>query len=612
MNHIRHISGLSACAVLILLGPPLNAQEEIAAAGTPRWSTEQDEVHVSYTIDCTEREEHLVEVTVRLSDLRRSSVHLLIPTDPDPRALDRAGRRIIALAAAGEEGFAVPFRQVALGRWEFDTRDVGELVVSYTVYANDPSPWSVQLTARHAYLHPAALLLYAPEFADRPISLRLILPDGWQTAASLTPSFDPAHFQADSFAQLTISPIFAGRFQESFFTAGGMNVRVVIDGATSTFDSRTFLLGLERLVNRAVGIFDTIPAEDYLFIVHFSDARQRARAGFCATTTLFWDQHAREDSLDPLLREGTAAFMRSWLGGRIRPRGAGDSLIEPMVVESLWFLEGAAAYYADLLLTRSGFVPGDAFLARIGEQIMTLQNTPARLHQSAIRASEEVRYRAWAEQRRPERSLDPATKGYLLCFLLDLRMRDATENHRSLDDLMAFLTAWFGRGGTEYSDSAEILRAAGALAGVDLSDFYTRFVAGTEELPYEEILAAAGWDLRRTAVEVAAPGFGTEPEGTGALIVTAVEEHAPAARAGLRVGDRIVVANGRPVTELGAVLEAARPGENLSLRIQRRMTEETISFELGRGNRQGYVIEAVPDPDPRQRAIATGLLSGIP
>gem|GEM_PF-6518731 len=609
MNLLR----LFAAILLLGAGTRGSAQQTVVSPGDPQWDPGQESVYLAYDVDLSRPADHLIAVTITVTGLEQPAIRLLMPAGADPRALDRPARHITGLSASDAGGFAVAVRQPALGVWECDTRGISELVVTYTYYANDPSPYSVQLTSRHAYLHPAAILLHLPDLADRPLSVRLALPEGWQAAVALTPSFDPAHFRADSFAQLAVSPILAGRFQDSFFTVEEMNVRVVIDGATSTFDSRLFLQGLERLMNRAVALFETIPAEDYLFILHFSDTRLRAGTGSCATTALFWDQHAREEDLDPLLREATASFLRSWLGGRIRPRTDGDPLLEPAVVESLWFLEGAAAYYADLLLTRSGLIPPDEFLARVSDRITALQNSPAREIQSAIAASEQIRYRAWAEYRSPERSLDPRLKGYVLSFLLDLEMRDASDNQRSLDDLMGFMTAWFGRGGKPYADSAEIIRAAGALAGTDLTPFYTRFVAGTDELPCDEIVAAAGWEVRRVAIETAIGGFDVEPEGPEALIVTGVEEHAPAARAGLRPGDRITIANGHPAAlELSAILARARPGETLTLTIQRRMTEETIAFELGRGNRQGYLLETLPEADPRQRAIATGLLSGLP
>ncbi len=599
--------------MLVLFSSPTAAQEELALDSGTGLSTGEKDLHVTYTIDLRGAATHVIEVSLEISGLDQPDLQLVMPSAPDPRSLDRRARHISVLTATGPEGFDLPVYQRALGEWECDTRGIAGVTVQYTCYANDPSPWSAQLTARHAYVNPAAVLLYAPLLADRQLSINLLLPNGWQAAVALEPSFDPTRFRSNSFAQLASSPIMAGRFQDAFFAIDDMNVRVVIDGATSTFDDRTFLLGLERLVRRSVALFETMPTEDYLFILHFADARVRTGAGFCTTTTVFWDQHAREEDQNPLLSVCTGSFLRSWLGGRIRPQTIRDPLREPLVVESLWFLEGAAAYYADLLLTRSGFVPGEDFLGKVSMQITALQNTPARLLQSARSASEQVRYRTWPEYRRPDRSLDPRTKGYVLCFLLDLAMRDASDNHRSLDDLMGFMTAWFGRGGRPYADSEEIIRAAGALAGTDLSDFYTRFVAGTDELPYEELATAAGWDLRREAVQIATAGFDTEPEGSQTLIVTAVEEHAPAARAGLRVGDRIVQANGRPASPaLPDILTTARPGEQLTLTIQRRMTEETISFELGQGNRQGYVLEALAEADARQQAIATGLLSGIP
>ncbi len=113
--------------------------------------------------------------------------------------------------------------------------------------------------------------------------------------------------------------------------------------------------------------------------------------------------------------------------------------------------------------------------------------------------------------------------------------------------------------------------------------------------------------------EVAATGFRTEAEGSQSLVVTAIEDHSPAARVGLRPGDRILAVNGSfLVGNLQDIVAVSRPDDIITLRIRRMLTEEEITFALGMGNRQAYVIEDLPEPTSLQQAIGSGLLGGIP
>jgi serine protease Do len=83
------------------------------------------------------------------------------------------------------------------------------------------------------------------------------------------------------------------------------------------------------------------------------------------------------------------------------------------------------------------------------------------------------------------------------------------------------------------------------------------------------------------------------PERDG-LLVRVVEEGGPADAAGLRTGDLLVEAGGRPVTdadELYEALEAAGEGQSLELRVVRGTEELTVTVGFG-GERTGQVGSA--------------------
>jgi predicted metalloprotease with PDZ domain len=77
-------------------------------------------------------------------------------------------------------------------------------------------------------------------------------------------------------------------------------------------------------------------------------------------------------------------------------------------------------------------------------------------------------------------------KGEVIAFLLDARVQHATDGARSLDDVMrlAYQRYAGARGYTE----AEFAETAGEVAGVDLTDWFRRATASTEELDYPEAL----------------------------------------------------------------------------------------------------------------------------
>src|SRR4029078_5250157 len=104
---------------------------------------------------------------------------------------------------------------------------------------------------------------------------------------------------------------------------------------------------------------------------------------------------------------------------------------------SLWISEGLTDYYGDLQVRRAGLTSPWEYLALLSDAIKTLQSTPGRLTQSVEMAS----FDAWIKQYRPDENsvntvISYYTKGALGGWLLDTRVRAATNGAKTLDDVM--------------------------------------------------------------------------------------------------------------------------------------------------------------------------------
>jgi predicted metalloprotease with PDZ domain len=189
---------------------------------------------------------------------------------------------------------------------------------------------------------------------------------------------------------------------------------------------------------------------------------------------------------------------------RIRPQS-----LEPidrtkeMRTPALWFAEGVTNTYASYALVRTGLWSKTQFLQDLSGQIMDLQSRPARNWQSAEESSLVAWFEKYPLYNGPDISVSYYDKGQLLGLGLDLMIRDRTDNQASLDDVMRTMNDEYAHRGHFYSDSdgiraaaEQVIRQAKPSANVDLSDFFRRYVSGTDELPYADWLNVAGLVLK--------------------------------------------------------------------------------------------------------------------
>ena len=95
---------------------------------------------------------------------------------------------------------------------------------------------------------------------------------------------------------------------------------------------------------------------------------------------------------------------------------------------------------------------------------------------------------------------------------------------------------------------------------------------------------AAGKPVIGMSVSVETDGFFSTT--LKKLTVTAVKPGAPAEKAGLLAGDEIVAANdipvaGTPGSKLSGLMENAKPGDHLKLRVHRATGEQLVDIVVG-------------------------------
>jgi predicted metalloprotease with PDZ domain len=564
---------------------------------------------IQYAVSLAHPEQHLFHVTMTIPNVNGEVTVQMAAWNALYQIRDFSSRVRQVEAFAGSE--KAPIEKVDKQTWRIT--GTGTLQVSYATYWDDVGPFASQLNAEHAFINPAMILLYVPERRSEEVTMSLLNPpDDWR-ATSASPGGSESlgvarqfYFTATSYDTLADTPIEAGKFEEFQLSAVKPEIWVVIHGGN--WKRKQIEEDLKRICQYELQLMGGAPFDRYVFILHIGKGAGGGGMEHANSTAI----GTYSDSSLP----GVAAheFFHLWNVKRIRPAS-----LEPVdytkeqYTRALWFAEGVTSTYGSYTLVRSGIWKKEQFYADLGEQISELEGRPANRWQSAEQSSLDAWLEKYPLYNQPENSVSYYTKGQVLGDLLDILIRDRTGNEKSLDDVLRAMNTDFAKQGKMYRDSLDVRLTAEKIAGGSFEEFFRKYVAGAESMPYQQILGLAGLELRSVEHRRATLGFRVERDSSGALFVRNVETDSSAAQAGLREGDVVINGNGGEVPRrLERWVREQKPGDQVKLRVRREEKEVSIEFRLGETKEMQYEVSEDAHANEKARRIREGMLRGKP
>ena len=570
---------------------------------------------IEYTVSISHPERHILGVTMRIPKVR-DQVTVQMPAWVALYQIRDFSSHMMQLSAKDEEGHPLPLRMLDKQTWSVSGN--GIITLSYPIFWDDPGPFSTQLNPDHAFLNFGTMLLYVPDRRAEDTRVAIDdLPEGWRVAVELeaagtTSGRQSGAYLAASYDALVDAPVEIGRFDEFRIEAGGRPIRIVIHG--DAVDRSRLADSLKRIVDYEVSLMGEAPFQEYLFIFHLGNNFGGGGMEHMNCTAIAADVQAQLPSYS------AHEFFHAWNVKRIRPQSLEPvDYTKEMWTRSLWFAEGVTNTYGDYALLRSGLWSPQQFYNNLADEMKELQSRPAHRWQSVEQSSLEAWFEKYPLYLRPEESISYYNKGQILGVLLDILIRDRTDNRGSLDDVLRALNEEFAKTGRFYNESEglravmeNVIRRKAPSADTDLGDFFKRHVSGSDEIPYADFLARAGWTIRETGQRRATLGFTVNRDNGGAQNIASVDRESGASDAGLIDGDILIALNGEPFPRAPERwLRDHQPDERVTVKIRRGTEERMFSFPLGRQTDAAYQIAEMPSPTERQRRIRDGILRGL-
>ena len=569
---------------------------------------------ITYDVSLAHPERHIFDVRMSIPDVSGEVIVRMAAWNALYQIRDFSSHVREVSARVGLQD--VPIEKLDKQTWR--VAGTGSVTIRYATYWDEPGPFATQLNAEHAFINPAMILMYVTDRKSEDVALSVShVPESWQASeghliehfASHSPEDDGKRafaFTASDYNVLADMPIEVSRFEK--FDLPGMvpPISVVVHG--EKWKKREMEEQLRRICGYELRLMEGAPYEHYTFIIHLGEAMQGAGGGM---------EHANSTAIslrseDQLPNLAAHEFFHLWNVKRIRP-----ATLDPpddakeQYTRALWFAEGVTSTYADYTDLRSQLWSKDQCYFDLSQQISDLETRPANRWQSAEESSLDAWFEKYPLYTRPQDSISYYAKGQVLGVLLDILIRDRTENQRSLDDVLRAMNNEFGKKNKPYRDSLDVRLTAERVAGGSFEDFFGNYVARAEPLPYTQILALAGLELRIAQRKRPMLGFSIERDVSGQTTARDLDPDSAAAAAGLRSGDLILSWNGsEPPRNPERWVFSQKAGSGLRLRIRRDDREMPIEFRIDEATETFYQVAENPHAQAKAKHIREGILHG--
>ncbi|MFD0939363.1 M61 family metallopeptidase [Pedobacter boryungensis] len=573
----------------------------------------QQKTFINYTVSMENPEQHKFQVSMETTITETSDFVMPIWTPGYYQKMNFA-QYVSDFDVRDKAGSAVTWKKRDENTWTISADKQTLVTITYNVKATRAFVASSYLGIDRGYIIPGALFLY-PEGKINEASKVQIKPiNNWTVATGLLKLKDkPFTYYASDYDILYDSPLLVGPLESlPSFTVKGIP-HYFVGYKMGDFDKEKFIADVKKIVESASDLIGHIPYQDYTFI-----AIGPGQGGIehLNSTTISFDGGGltTADGRNKLYNFIAHEYFHHYNVKRIRPIELGPfDYKKGSRTNMLWVSEGLSVYYEYLVVKRAGLMTEGQLYDNFKNNIIAFENKPGRHFQSLIQAS----YNTWSDgpfgrnEDEINRTISYYDKGPVVGMLLDFKIRNATNNQKSLDDVMRKMyTKYYQqlkRGFTE----AEFRTETEKIAGTDLTELF-EYTTTTKELDYQKYLNYAGLNIDTVTrvLPTSYTGIKTRMRNDS-LVVSNVDYESPAWIAGIRNRD-VILTLGQTAVNVQSILDIEKnkkANEIITFNILQGGVKKEVNLKLENKLNKSFTISRKENLTELQRRILESWLT---
>ncbi len=463
---------------------------------------------IHYTIKPSHPEAHLFTITCHIDKPAPQGQQFQLPNwIPGSYMIRDFAKNIISFKAMDTNGNQLKHKKRDKSCWQIEPCQ-SALTIQYEVYAWDLSVRSAHLDTTHGFFNGTSTFLAVVGQEQNSCTVEIQKPDGkhydnWRVATSLesleTAQYSFGLYQANDYDDLIDHPVEMGTFDIGTFFINNIQHDIVLTGKHRADISR-LCEDLKVICQTHVNFFSELPTiKHYLFLTMvvgegYGGLEHRSSTSLlCSRNDLPIKDQEQTSEYRNFLGLCSHEYFHTWNVKRIKPEVYTPyNLSKEVYTEQLWAFEGITSYYDELALVRSKVITEEQYLQMLGKTITRVLRGNGRFKQSVAESSFDTWTRFYKQdESAPNNIVSYYAKGSLIALGLDFTIRKATNNKKSLDDVMHVLWSNYGKKGIGVPERM-IETIASEIAGKDLSNFFVDFLYGTKDLPLADYFNYVG------------------------------------------------------------------------------------------------------------------------
>lgn len=425
---------------------------------------------------------HFINIEIIFKAWNKDSLELNLPIwRPGRYEAANYSKNLTCFSATSEDGL-LEWARKGHSTWKVNTRRKSTFSINYKYYAHTMDAGSSWYDDTLIYINFINCLLSCKELIHEPATLDIALPEDYNVGCALEKTGN--RFIAKDYYELVDSPLVASAsLKQLKYQVKNIDFYIWYYGRPAVSDE-TLVKDFKKFSAAQLATFGSFPTPHYHFLIIFLPYKSYHGVEHGASTVICLGPqgHVTESKLyTELLGVSSHELFHAWNIIKIRPEEMLPyDFNNPIQFKTGFVAEGFTTYYGDLMLCRSQVFDRVQYFKELNAIIDRHNFNFGKSNESVVSSSLGL----WVDGYHtgaPNKKSSIYVEGAMIALALDLRIRQKSENTKSLDNVMLELWHSYGKADKGYS-LKDIQATCEKVHGESLSLFFNKYVKGIDPI----------------------------------------------------------------------------------------------------------------------------------